>query len=427
MSSKRRKIDAQLDGVNDSFPTPAATNQRRSQLPITEEDSESEEPVRSTQRTYSSRDRKTARQQRLNFSNVREADSFSPPMKLSSPSRPQSSTRAGMFGTQKKRTIVDVSSDEGSNVGANDNEKDIEVDSDEELPSPAKLVAPAKQTASKSAGRQTRATRSTQPIAVDSESEDEIIVSSKPATTLTIESDEEEENDDMPTTLGTQRRQRAKQKPKDDFIVSSPPELIESDSDLEILEPPKKSRHRKPSEDDADEPVTPRRLKRRRGTSQREKEDLAEDLDFLEPSSDVESPRKKRDTQSQKKNARQQALDKLKRRRSKQVDVPDDNDDDDGDGDQGSFDELYDDEDDYQQRQPPPLKSSQMFREDEWDQGFIEQEEDEDGPLGIPEGVPLEFTRYASMKPKELFKFAVEWFVQKKINPAFSKIGRAHV
>lgn len=33
--------------------------------------------------------------------------------------------------------------------------------------------------------------------------------------------------------------------------------------------------------------------------------------------------------------------------------------------------------------------------------------------------LPLEFSRYASMKTKELFHYAVEWMVQKKINPAF--------
>lgn len=39
----------------------------------------------------------------------------------------------------------------------------------------------------------------------------------------------------------------------------------------------------------------------------------------------------------------------------------------------------------------------------------------------MPAGIPLEFTRYASLKPKELFKYAVDWMVQKYINPAFQK------
>ncbi|EME86134.1 uncharacterized protein MYCFIDRAFT_39486 [Pseudocercospora fijiensis CIRAD86] len=60
-----------------------------------------------------------------------------------------------------------------------------------------------------------------------------------------------------------------------------------------------------------------------------------------------------------------------------------------------------------------------MFKEDAEDADFLA--EDGDDTLGAPEDVPIEFTRYASMKPKELFEFAVEWMVQKKINPAFQK------
>ncbi|EME47514.1 hypothetical protein DOTSEDRAFT_102923, partial [Dothistroma septosporum NZE10] len=61
-----------------------------------------------------------------------------------------------------------------------------------------------------------------------------------------------------------------------------------------------------------------------------------------------------------------------------------------------------------------------IFKPDESDDDFVVDEEEE-GPLGVPDnGLPIEFTKYASMKPKELFKYAVEWMVQKKINPAFS-------
>ena len=59
-----------------------------------------------------------------------------------------------------------------------------------------------------------------------------------------------------------------------------------------------------------------------------------------------------------------------------------------------------------------------MFAADEDDEDFIE--EGEDDTLGVPDGIPLAFTRYASMKAKDLWKFAIEWFVQKKINPAFA-------
>ena len=43
--------------------------------------------------------------------------------------------------------------------------------------------------------------------------------------------------------------------------------------------------------------------------------------------------------------------------------------------------------------------------------------DDDDDPESRPK-IPLEF-RLRTMKPQELFKYAVEWMVQKKLNPAF--------
>ncbi|KAF2838055.1 hypothetical protein M501DRAFT_1004882 [Patellaria atrata CBS 101060] len=58
-----------------------------------------------------------------------------------------------------------------------------------------------------------------------------------------------------------------------------------------------------------------------------------------------------------------------------------------------------------------------MFQEDENDEDFIVS--DEDDTLGAPVDMPLAFTNVATMKAKGLFKYAVQWFVQRKINPAF--------
>jgi len=44
----------------------------------------------------------------------------------------------------------------------------------------------------------------------------------------------------------------------------------------------------------------------------------------------------------------------------------------------------------------------------------------EDDTLGVPVELPFEFSQYASMKASDLFRYAVEWMVQKKINPAFA-------
>jgi len=307
-----------------------------------------------------------------------------------------------MFSSQ--RTVARVSSE----------------DSDDGLPSPSKLVR-EQQNSSRRLRPKDRASKEKIPRAVtqttvsasDSEDADDP-AGNDDAEAAAVES--EDEDDEMPTTLGTQRRKRARARSRDSFIASSPPQIIESDDGLEIIEKPEKR----------SKPATPSRLKHRKQASQREKADLEEDLDFLEPSSDAESPRKKRNVHTEKKSARQSALDKLKRRRSSKAatsleggvdevhDSPDE---------LGALEEEDEDEDasdDTEQSQQARVKSSQMFREDEYDQDFIE-EEDDDEPLGVPDGMPLEFTRYATMSPKELFKHAVEWSIQKKINPAFKK------
>jgi len=58
---------------------------------------------------------------------------------------------------------------------------------------------------------------------------------------------------------------------------------------------------------------------------------------------------------------------------------------------------------------------------DEYDEDFVVED---DHMLGAPselEAVPLEFTRHAHKKAIEHFKDAVEWMVQKKLNPAFNR------
>ena len=62
-----------------------------------------------------------------------------------------------------------------------------------------------------------------------------------------------------------------------------------------------------------------------------------------------------------------------------------------------------------------------MFVEDEEDAEFI-VEDDPNDTLGAPDvDMPLWASKYSRMKGKDLFKFAVEWMVQKKINPAFNR------
>ncbi|KAF2652234.1 hypothetical protein K491DRAFT_605340 [Lophiostoma macrostomum CBS 122681] len=192
-------------------------------------------------------------------------------------------------------------------------------------------------------------------------------------------------------------------------------------------------------EEDGEEaaPRTPgRRLTRRKPKQDRqEQEDLAEDLDFLQSS----PPGKNAPTSSSSKpqNERQKALAALKRRRaaaepsssatpgrSRAVVLSDT----DADSDleiiheekEVESDKISDDmdEDDDDEHSPNALA---VFREVEGDEDFIDDDPDE--LIGAPAAetsLPLQFSSISRAKPRELFKYAVEWMVQKKINPAFS-------
>lgn len=282
--------------------------------------------------------------------------------------------------------------------------------------------------------RKTRRTTEKQPTPQEESDEDDVVVASarKVRRPPQKTSDDEEDSDDgLPTTMGTQKRGGRGKERQSSFISSSPPaETAGSEDDLQIIEKPKCERASEGgqeddnSEDEDIAPVTPGRRRLKRGgrqMSQQEKEDLDEDLDFLGPSSDVDENRAPRDSQSIKKNARQQALERLKKVRSSQqtglTDIREEEEQEQAEAaDQQELDELYDNSD--ETPEPAPTSSRAMFAADEDDEDFIE--EGEDDILGIPDGIPIAYTRYASMKAKDLWKFAIEWMVQKKINPAFS-------
>lgn len=405
-SSKYRRVhddDSDLEVLPEdetpTMPTPDATLQK--QNPEVVEIDSDDEPIRPTQRARIKSRVKSlrSRQQRLDFSNSRDVDSFDSPVKLPSSSVRTRSSKPGMFISQIKGQAFGSDSDEDS-AGS------------EELPSPRKLMEKTKK------GRKGKENRNV--VIEDDEDEDEIAVAPRRAPQIQKES--EDDDDDMPTTVGKKPRRR-RSPSADSFISDSPPAAPDSDDEIVVTgqRSRKRARQDTESEDEEDDlPKTPgrRRLKRPRQMTQQEKEDLAEDLDFFEPSSGAEDgPANPRGSQSAQKNARQQALEKLKRMRSSQLPgVDEDEEQDGGDAQEEEQENPYDEDED--EVIPEVTRARQMFTKDDEDDDFVEQEDDE-GPLGVPEGVPLEFTRYASSKSKELFEFAVEWMVQKKINPAF--------
>ncbi|KAG9197588.1 hypothetical protein G6514_001251 [Epicoccum nigrum] len=170
-----------------------------------------------------------------------------------------------------------------------------------------------------------------------------------------------------------------------------------------------------------------------------EREELEEELAFLR-SSPLPDRSRLRSTQDKPKNKRQEALEALKRRRAGSIQEPsstparktriviDESDseselevikeepDSDEVGDPESPVEDDDEEDDRE------ANALDMFQEDEDDTGFID--DDPDAIIGEPDSehaqLPMQFSSMSRAKPKELFKYAVEWMVMKKIHPAFN-------
>ena len=169
-----------------------------------------------------------------------------------------------------------------------------------------------------------------------------------------------------------------------------------------------------------------------------EQEELKEELAFLR-SSPLPDRGRLRSTQDKPKNKRQEALEALKRRRAGSTQEPSstparktrtvvesDSDSEleiikeEPDSDEvGDPESAVEDDDEEEDREANALD---MFQEDEDDTGFID--DDPDAVIGEPDDdqpqLPMQFSSMSRAKPKELFKYAVEWMVMKKIHPAFN-------
>ncbi|KAL8946195.1 MAG: hypothetical protein Q9222_007380, partial [Ikaeria aurantiellina] len=120
------------------------------------------------------------------------------------------------------------------------------------------------------------------------------------------------------------------------------------------------------------------------------------------------------------KTARQLQLDQLRQRRADEpvIEVSDTSSDSDILSDNATANEISDpDEDSGTER----IRQAITFNLDEYEEDFVD---DEDDTIGVPanlEEIPLEFTRHANKKPIEHFKDVVEWMVHNKLNPAFAR------
>ena len=269
--------------------------------------------------------------------------------------------------------------------------------------------------------------------------------------TRQAEPEEEEDEDELRVPSKRRRVERRDATP-------------EEESEEEIATPPRSTRRRltkrpaTPEEEEEQSPPksTRRRARRPRASSDEEEEEeqeagsgaessdaeeqeeLREELAFLR-SSPLPDRGRLRSTQSKPKNKRQEALEALKRRRAgstqepsstparktrtviesdseSELEVIKEEPDSDNAGDPES--EVEDPE----EEEDRDANALDMFQEDEDDTGFID--DDPDAVIGEPDDdvpqLPMQFSSMSRAKPKELFKYAVEWMVMKKIHPAFN-------
>jgi Domain of unknown function (DUF4211) len=235
---------------------------------------------------------------------------------------------------------------------------------------------------------------------------------------LSVVGSAETSDEDALVTKPTQRRRKAGNDTYQNFSKPSRSNGVDDwlvdDDDIEYIS----SDEDQPRVRKVSKPKTPRRR------SRKEQEELDADLEDLHDSDQEKSARKARTRGGPVTTERDKArehLEVLRRRRAgeKVPRIVDSNDEEDEDGvdinfiglptqisDEGSVHSSINTE-------PEP-------EEDVEEDDFIE--DDTTGRLGRPHrDIPLEFTHFASAKPRELFPHIVEWLVKNKLAPAFKR------
>ena len=260
------------------------------------------------------------------------------------------------------------------------------------------------------------------------------------------------DEDDVLVTKPTQKRGQRKKMVEDPFVIDD--DRVEYISSDEEPEPRSKAYSKKANRDDwlaeddeieyissdeeAPAPSSSRmkskaqRARIQRRKSRQEQEELEDDLADLRDSDHSEDGEDKKRTRggpvtTQRDKARQH-FELLKRRRAGEK-VPQVLDSDEEEEDEepepvdidnigrvdllGAPHEISDDS----SAEPEPTEEEQQPNEDDFVVDDVSS-----GRLGLPHpDIPLEFTSYASAKPKDLFIHVIEWLVKNRISPAFSR------
>jgi hypothetical protein len=289
-----------------------------------------------------------------------------------------------------------------------------------------------------------------------------------PAANEEDEDSSESEDDVLPTPRktysgskaanisGASRRTRPFLLDDDDdvYVTSSvvqrgkPPPDSDEDGDEPIQSPLKRRRPMTLQSDDSSESdlaISP--AKRRRQAPKPANESEAESEEDEDEDSDLPSPTKltsrsktgstsasgspTRYTRQKKekkrhRSEREKALELARRRRAGDKSELTPSDSESEDGEDSNLKHLSDfDDDDEEPVVQPKAKPAQRGSKTaapidvENEDDFV-VEDDEEDLIGVDLSIPLEFTSKNHQKPKEHFKYAIEWLVHKKLNPGFA-------
>jgi hypothetical protein len=225
----------------------------------------------------------------------------------------------------------------------------------------------------------------------------------------------------------TKRDKKGKKRPNrgDDFIV-------DDDDDIESLSSNEGERMKRPSpaksQPRSSSNATP---KKRRTRTQEEQDELNEDLRDLR-GSDSETPQtKRRRTRggpvTTKRDEAREHLELLKRRRAGEqvARVIDSDDESSEEKEAANIDYIGVPDYDLSNRGSVSTDQDEHARTEDFEEEGIEDDfidDDSQGRLGRPNtDIPLQFTSFATKKPKELFIHIIEWLVKNKIAPAFDR------
>ena len=158
-----------------------------------------------------------------------------------------------------------------------------------------------------------------------------------------------------------------------------------------------------------------------RETDHEEENESSDDLqgeveDLRDTGSPLRSTRTRDGPVLSERSKRQHKLEELRRRRAGIRDDSQDQDEQDGENENYGNDEA-----DLSGPEPIHHAMRRGSNLDEYEEDFVDDEDDKVGvDLGVA-GVPLEFTYHANKKPFEHFKTEIEWMVHNKLNPAFNR------